>query len=292
MVNYSQPSPPSFHSKMSFLPHFRFPSASRRPVVATGPSAPPLTLCLDLRVHTPDESEGHSSRGSSCVIATDESEGGNSRGSSCVNAEDSDTEDSEEERETILSLRGSTPESEGTWSSRASSPDNSPDPDNAAYAATSMHTGSFNWDWEKGGFSHEWASYAEFQIWRETEERACSIELVQSSTRHGKLFTRWQLFTCGRQESGGDRGYEKKHPERQPKIGIRKSGCGCHIIVKQYPHTSTVLGRYVTEHDHEIGAANIAYTRLSGAARERIKTMLIQKIAPHEIVSLPNSKNV
>jgi hypothetical protein len=62
--------------------------------------------------------------------------------------------------------------------------------------------------------------------------------------------------------------------------------------VKQYPHTSTVLGRYVTEHDHEIGAANIAYTRLSGAARERIKTMLIQKIAPREIVSLPNSKNV
>src|SRR5260221_8995155 len=47
MVNYPQPSPPNFHSNMSFLPRFR---ASRGPVVATGPSMP-LTLCLDFRVH-------------------------------------------------------------------------------------------------------------------------------------------------------------------------------------------------------------------------------------------------
>ena len=244
--------------------------------MATGPSAPPLMLCLDLRVHTPDESEGHTSRGSPPVNATDESEGS---GNLCVNAEESEISESDE---------GSTPdESEGACSSRADFPDN------AVSAATSRSRGSFTWDREKGGFNLEWDNYAEFEKWHETEQHAWSIELVSSSTRPGgKLYSRWQLFVCGRQESGGDRGYEKKHPEREPKIGIRKSGCGCHIVVKQYPHTSTVLGRYVAEHDHEIGDANIAFTRLSGATRERIKTMLIQKIAPREIVSLPKTKLV
>jgi len=270
MINYPQPSPPIFHSNMSFLPRFRFPSALRGPVVATGPSAPPLMLRLrlDLHVHTPDESEGTgASHGSSRVNAADESEG-----------------------EATWSSRGSTPDSsEGPWSSRANSPDNAVSP------ATSGSRGSFNWDREKGGFNLEWANLAEFETWRETEERACSIEFIASTTwarAEGILCSRWQRFVCGRQESGGDRGYEKKHPERQRKIGTRKSGCGCHIIIKQYPHTSTVLGRYVAEHDHEIGAANIAYTRLSGATRERIKTMLIQRIDPREIVSLPKSKTV
>ncbi len=126
------------------------------------------------------------------------------------------------------------------------------------------------------------------------EERACSIEFIASSTREraGVHCSQWKLYVCGRQESGGDRGYEKKHPERERKIGIRKTGCGCHIIIKEYPHTSTVLGRYIAEYDHEIGAANIAYTRLSGSTQERIKTMLSHKIDPREIVSLPKSKNV
>ena len=261
---------------MSFLPHFRFASVSRAPVVASGPSAPPLMLCLDLGVRTPGESER---TGGSRASAADESEG-----------------------EDTSSSRGGPPdESEGedSWNSCGSSADESEDegacansPDDAVSLANSRSKGSFNWDREKGGFSLEWTSMAEFQTWRETEERACSIEFTRSSTRAGgKHWSRWQRFVCGREKSGGEKVYEKKHPERQRKIGTKKSGCGCHIIIKEYPHTSTILGRYVAEHDHDLGACNIAYTRLSGATRERIKLMLTQKIDPHEIVSLPKKLN-
>jgi hypothetical protein len=246
---------------MSFLPSFHFSPATRGPG-ASGPSAPPLMLCLDMRVHTPE----------------DESGTGSSRGSLCGNTEDS-------EDEFTGSSRGSTPDdtdTEGTDTegTRANTPDN------AESLATSRSKGSFNWDREKGGFNLEWSNLIEFEVWRLAEELAYSIEFVKSESRTGGiLWSRKTRYVCGRQETGGDRGYEKKHPERERKIGIRKTGCGCHIILKEYPHTSTVLGRYVPEHDHETGTRNIAYTRLSAATRERIKTMLTQKIARREIVS-------
>ena len=157
--------------------------------------------------------------------------------------------------------------------------------------ASSRSKGSFNWDREQGGFSREWANFAEFETWRRVEELASSIEFIVSTSRNdGILWSQWKLFVCGRQDSGGARGYEKKYPERERQIGIRKSGCRCQIVIKQYHHTSTVLGRYQAEHDHELGAANIAYTRLSGTTRERIKRMLDLKIDRYEIVSSRNQK--
>ena len=87
-------------------------------------------------------------------------------------------------------------------------------PDNAKSPATSRSQGSFNYDWEWGGFSLEWASLAEFDTWRQTEEHASSIELVASTTRTDRIhWSRWQKFVCGHQESGG-RTYEKKNPQR------------------------------------------------------------------------------
>ena len=173
---------------------------------------------------------------------------------------------------------------------RGSSRGNIPD---AEFLASSRSKGSFNWDREQGGFSLEWANYAEFEKWCRMEELASSIEFIMSTSRNdGILSSQWKLFVCGRQHSGGGREYEKKCPERERKIGIRKSGCCCQIVIKQYHHTSTVLGRYVSEHDHEIGAANIAYTRLSGATRERIKIMLDLKIDCYEIVSSRNQNSL
>ena len=247
---------------MSFLPRFRLSSASREHVVATGPTPATLTLRLDLGTHTPDDSGGDATR-SSRADTLDESEG-----------------------EGTESLRGSTPaEEEG--SSRANTPDN------ADSAATSKKRGSFNWDREKGGYSLKWANLAEFEKWRRVEERASSIDLIASSTRaSGVLWTWSQRFVCGRQHSGGVKEYQKKHPTRQRKIQNRKTGCRCHITIKKYPHTPTILGRYLAEHDHEIGAANIAFTRLSSATREQIKMMITQKIDRNEIVSCRNQNSL
>ena len=159
-------------------------------------------------------------------------------------------------------------------------------PDDAESPATSTSKGSFNWDREKGEFNIEWANLAAFETWRREEEQMYSIEFAASTTQpRTSLYTRHQLFVCGREASRGEVSYEKKNPDSERKIGTKKTGCGCHIWIKLYPHTSTILGCYVAEHDHEIGFANITYTRLSGSARERIKAMLTQKVEHHEIVS-------
>ena len=135
----------------------------------------------------------------------------------------------------------------------------------------------------------EWAGLAEFEAWCREEELAYSIELIPSNTVHGKrLWTLKQTYVCSRQPSGGPSKYQKKFPEQQRKIGSKKTGCRCSIIIKFYPHTPTILGRYVSEHDHEIGLANIAYTRMSRVAREKINYNLSQKIDPREIVRNAN----
>jgi hypothetical protein len=150
--------------------------------------------------------------------------------------------------------------------------------------ATSKRKGSFNWDRENG-WAMEWANIAEFEIWLKEEQLAKSIDFVLSSTRPGKrLWTKKSTYVCSRQMSGGQSMYEKKHPDRQRKIDTKKTGCRCHVIIKHYPHTLTILGYYADKHDHEIQLANIAYTRLSQAAREKIKVMLKQKVDQKEIV--------
>jgi len=168
-------------------------------------------------------------------------------------------------------------------------------PDNAKSLATLRRVGSFNWDREQGGFTCEWANLAEFELWRHVEECASSIELVASTSwtrADRKLWSRRQLFVCRRQDSGGGRTYQMKNPDRGRTIPSKKTGCRCEVLIKQYLHTSTVLGHYVADHDHEIGAANIAHTRLSGTTRERIKTMLIQTIDRREIVSCRNQNSL
>ena len=116
-------------------------------------------------------------------------------------------------------------------------------------------------------------------------EHASSIEFVASTTRtNGIHWSQWQKFVCRHQESGG-RTYEKKNPQRQCTLKPKKTGCGCHVIVKQYMHTSTLLGCYDPDYDHKIGAANITYTHLSGATWEQIKMMLTQTIDCSKIMS-------
>ena len=114
---------------MSKLPPFHLLPVSRENVEATGPSAPPLQLCLDLR------------------------------GSSCGDI-----------------------------------------PGNAKCPATSRRLGSYNWDRETGGFTLEWEDLAAFELWRRDEERVYSIKLIASSTKsEGRLWSRRQLFVCGRE---------------------------------------------------------------------------------------------
>ena len=131
----------------------------------------------------------------------------------------------------------------------------------------------------------EWGSLTEFDVWRQEEELAYSIELIGSTVKRGnKLWLEKRLYVCSRQLSGGRSRYQIKHPERRRKVNSKKSGCDCRIVIKCYHHTPTILGRYEKEHDHEIGLANLAYTRMSHAAQKKIRSMLELKIDRREIV--------
>lgn len=155
----------------------------------------------------------------------------------------------------------------------------------ATSPATSKARGSFNYDREGGGYPLEWSDFAAFNAWRREEEVRYSIELIASTVkRGGPLWTEKRLYVCSRQMSGGRKDYEKKNPDWKRKIGSKKTGCRCRVVIKRYPHTDIILGNYTSTHDHEVGADNIAYTRMSGVAREHIRSMLEQKVDHKEIV--------
>jgi hypothetical protein len=98
------------------------------------------------------------------------------------------------------------------------------------------------------------------------------------------LWTEKRLYVCSRQLSGGRKEYEKKNPDWRRKIGSKKTGCHCKVLIKLYPHTDAILGNYTDTHDHEVGSGNIAYMRMSHGAREQINSMLEQKVDRKEIV--------
>lgn len=169
-------------------------------------------------------------------------------------------------------------------SPRAERPSDDPPETAAETPATSTRRGSFNYDREHG-FPLEWSNLAAFDAWRREEQLRYSIELIASTVkRGGPLWTEYRLYVCSHQLSGGRKQYEKKNPDWKRKIDSKKTGCRCRVTIKLYPHTDTILGHYTNTHDHEIGSGNIAYTRMTGVAREQIRSMLVQKVDHKEIV--------
>jgi len=128
-----------------------------------------------------------------------------------------------------------------------------------------------------------------FHEWRRSEERAHTIEFTVAKVEHGTktlgrtLWTTKHVYRCARQRIG-QKADQKKHSEWQHKVPRKGTGCLCQIVIKRYPHTPIVLGRYVTEHNHELGAGNMMYTRLSDGAREQMRSLLLQKVDTREIV--------
>ena len=157
-------------------------------------------------------------------------------------------------------------------------------PDSADIPAASHKVGSFINDKERGIYPMQWDDLSSFHTWRREEELAHSIELIASSTvSGGRLWLQKRVYVCARQLSGGPNQYKKKF-NRFRKIGTKKTGCRCRVVIKRYHHTPTVLGRYVNVHDHDLGLGNIAYMRLSRDARETVKAMLIQQVDRRAIV--------
>jgi hypothetical protein len=158
--------------------------------------------------------------------------------------------------------------------------------------ATSRLLGSITYD-RGHGFNLEWESTEAFKDWLDNEQTAQSIELRPSKIERGSaLYTTNQIFRCARNGTGGLKHYQKK-TARERKIESKRIAGGCPSLVqiKTYPHTNTVLGKYISNHSHAIGMENLKYIRMRDSTREMIARMVRYGKNDKDIVSDPPSDN-
>lgn len=146
--------------------------------------------------------------------------------------------------------------------------------------------GSLAYDREKGGMTLDWANEAKFQEWLAAEESEKSIELIVSQIKRSDSSGTWRerrMFRCSREFTGGKHSYQKKN-QWERKIPSKKTGCQCCLIIKRYPGTDTILGKYENQHDHPLGDDNLRFNRLSGNVRNLVMDMVYIGIDSKAIV--------
>jgi hypothetical protein len=130
----------------------------------------------------------------------------------------------------------------------------------------------------------EWANFAEFDAWCWVEEATNMIEFCALTVwQSGTLWTCQCLFVCRHQSTGGGN-YTKKNPKQKHKIESKKISCLCHLLIKIYPHTTTILGNYKKAHNHETGATNIKYMGILHDTWEHIRALLRDRVNWQQIV--------
>ena len=146
--------------------------------------------------------------------------------------------------------------------------------------------GSITYDREKGNMPLEWPNEDEFRAWLAAEQKEKGIKLIVSRTEESKS-PNWRarrVFRCSREFSGGKPNQEKK-PRPNLKIPSKKTGCRCQLIIKQYPDTETILGKYEGGHDHPLGDDNLRFLRLTNKARNLVKDMVLTGMGTQAMVS-------
>ena len=151
--------------------------------------------------------------------------------------------------------------------------------------STSAPYGSITYNRKRGDML-EWDNEDEFLVWLAAEETKNTIKLIVSHTEKSNS-PNWRarrLYRCSWEFSGGqvDRA-NANHWDR--KIPSKKTGCGCRLVIKQYPGTDTMLGKYEGKHDHPLGDDNLRFLRLSENTRNLVMEMIHTRIDPKAIVS-------
>ncbi|TFK77310.1 hypothetical protein BDN72DRAFT_830475 [Pluteus cervinus] len=118
------------------------------------------------------------------------------------------------------------------------------------------------------GYTLVFTNIDAFNAWRLGEEERQMVEFVKGDTHGSKAvpprFKDHTKLVCARHSRSGRKKYVKKHPERVRKVPSRKiegNGCPASISYKTYFDTEEVRACYVGTHSHEIGPANLPYTR-------------------------------
>ena len=130
----------------------------------------------------------------------------------------------------------------------------------------------------------QWENLVSFHMWCQKKECAHAIELITSSTVSGRhLWLQKHIYVCACQLSNDPNKYKKIFPQCFQKIGIKKTGCHCRIVIKWYYYIPIVLECYIDTHNYNLGLGNIAYMQLSCAAQET-KVILVQQVDQRTIV--------
>ncbi|OCH96421.1 hypothetical protein OBBRIDRAFT_718201 [Obba rivulosa] len=118
------------------------------------------------------------------------------------------------------------------------------------------------------GYTLVFESMAAFQAWRQHEEEEKMVEFVKGDTHGSKAvpprFKDHTKLVCARHSRSGRKKYVKKYPDRVRKVPSRKLeglGCPASISYKTYYETEEVRACYIADHSHEIGLANLPFTK-------------------------------
>ncbi|KAJ7622381.1 hypothetical protein FB45DRAFT_1091299, partial [Roridomyces roridus] len=141
--------------------------------------------------------------------------------------------------------------------------------------------GSYQHDVDSKEWPLCWESWEDFHSWRKNEEQSKCIELLLDNTypptfRDAPTFTKKCRYICSR--GGKSRqpkpSTDKEKPARTRKNPSKRIDCQCIVMVKEYPDTSKLLGYHVDTHNHELGNANLRFTRIPPETREYIAGLL------------------
>lgn len=150
-------------------------------------------------------------------------------------------------------------------------------------------TGDYTTDSSQPKYNVSWNLLEETMLWLQNIQEQEVVELQMThhkinNTNNGK-WTKTYYFSCSRNGTGGEKPYDKLHPEWGRKVPMKQTGCMCFLIVKLYPGTSCVLGKYTSNHNHLIGGVNAWFMCLSDVTKDQILEMLHMGISHDKIVS-------
>ncbi|KAI0257150.1 hypothetical protein BJV78DRAFT_1160628 [Lactifluus subvellereus] len=131
------------------------------------------------------------------------------------------------------------------------------------------------------GYTLVFENLEAFHAWRKKEEEEKVVEFVKGDTHGSKAvpprFKDHVKLVCARHSRSGRKKYVKKYPERVRKVPSRKlegGGCPASMSYKTYFDTSEVRVCYMSQHSHEIGFANLPFTRRGRRAQAAAKSTI------------------
>ncbi|KAF5384875.1 hypothetical protein D9615_001334 [Tricholomella constricta] len=172
-----------------------------------------------------------------------------------------------------LAVLPGAPASSTSTFSAALNTTNSPFPTSSTKSSSKAPYGSGDTD---DGYTLVFPNLEAFHEWRAQEEERQTVEFgdTHGSKAVPPRFKDHTKLVCARHSRSGRKKYVKKHPERVRKVPSRKlegQGCPASISYKTYFDTDEVRACYISQHSHEVGLANLPFTRRGRKAAQREK---------------------